>query len=592
MRVIFLAPGPGRVKRGYERFVLELAAELRRAGVDAACWGTSEAEGVEAITLPGRDELRAFALDRLGKDGRFSSLSPTALQDWAVYAEDQLFAIPAAAHIEQLLAQGEPLLVYAKWQGGLVDLSGAPTQLLKILATASAAGKASLVTHTDYIHAPIDSLVWRAGGNFHSLGPWITGQLMQLGVERNAILEFPMCVDASAYNNCRQYRAQMRSELGIPPDAFVILSVGSFDTTTPDKRHAHLLREIESLADLHKVWWAVAGSHGPAPTAWEQRARDVLGPRFVPLANVPFERMPQIYGMADLFALASMEETFGLVYLEAQVAGLPTVIHDSVISRHLCSGLSPEFRRISLADMRREGAAAGAIARWIALLSKTAGDISVQGALREFALQQERRFGWASVGPQYAAAFQKLAKARPDQPTASRRNFGAWDEQTHRHGLRLFEAGNHRDALLLFGRALGGRETAERWNDWATAQLALKNSAEAERGFRRALALDPRNAQAAANLGVLLAASGRSAEAIPLLVQGCAGVDLGQQTQIAEILADCRAKQIAAPLPGDAEIAKQSCVLAGPEFEDELRFRERLPFFLAVLKAIPQASAG
>jgi len=592
VKIIFIAPGLNRVKRGYERFVLELAAELRRAGVDAACWGTSEADGVEAIAVPARDELQRFALDRLRADERFSSLAPTALQDWGVYAEDQLFAIPAAARIAELLTHNDPLIVYAKWQGGLVDPSGAPTQLLKLLATASAGGKASLVMHTDYIHAPIDSLVWRAGGNFHSLGPWITGQLMQLGVERSGILEFPMCVDASCYNNCRQYRAQMRSELGIPPDSFVILSVGSFDTTTPDKRHEHLLREIESLPEPQNVWWAVAGSRGPAPTAWEQRARDVLGPRFIPLANVPFERMPQIYGMADLFALASMEETFGLVYLEAQIAGLPAVVHDSAISRHLCSGLSPELRRVSLVDMRREGAAAGAIVRWVALLSRRAGDVPVQGALREFALEQERRFGWTSVGPQYAAAFQKLAKARPDQPAASRRDFGAWDEQTHRQGLRVFEDGNHRDALLLFGRSLGGRETSERWNDWATAQLALKNPAEAEQGFRRAMALDPRSAQAAANLGVLLAASGRPAEAIPLLVQGCAGVDLGQQTRIAEILADCRAKQVAAVLPEDAEIAKQLRLLAGTDCEDELRFRQRLPFCLAVLKAIPQASAG
>ena len=45
-----------------------------------------------------------------------------ALQDWANSAEDQLFAIPAAARIRQMLAEGEPLLVYARWQGGFVAL--------------------------------------------------------------------------------------------------------------------------------------------------------------------------------------------------------------------------------------------------------------------------------------------------------------------------------------------------------------------------------------------------------------------------------------------------------------------------------------
>jgi hypothetical protein len=203
MKTIFLAPGLSRVTRGYERFVLELAAELRGAGIDATCWGTTESNGVEPIALPGRKELWNMALDRLRADPRFSSLAPEAFQDWGVYAEDQLFAIPAAARIADLLKRDEPLLVYAKWQGGLVDPSGAATRLLKLLASASLEGKASLLVHTDYLHAPIDSLVWKAGGNFHALGPWITDQLVQLGVTRDGIVELSMCVEAAGYKDCR-----------------------------------------------------------------------------------------------------------------------------------------------------------------------------------------------------------------------------------------------------------------------------------------------------------------------------------------------------------------------------------------------------
>ncbi|MGH9717197.1 MAG: glycosyltransferase [Candidatus Acidiferrales bacterium] len=591
MKAIFIAPGLGRVKRGYERFVLELAAELRRAGIDAECWGTSEASGVEAISVPGREELQRIAFERLHADERFTSLPPTALQDWGLYAEDQLFAIPAAAQIAELLKQDEPLAVYAKWQGGLVDPSGAPTQLLKLLASANLERKAFLVVHTDYVHPPIDSLLWKAGGTFHALGPWISERLAQLGVEHAGILEFPMCIDASAYNACRQHRTPMRRELGIPPDAFVILSVGSFDTTTPDKRHAHLLREIQSVSADDKVWWAVAGSRGPMPTAWEQEARQALGSRFIPLPNLEFERMPHIYGMADLFALASMDETFGLAYLEAQIAGLPVVIHESATSRHLCGGLPPEFRKLSLVDMRRDGTASTAIDRWLYLLTDRASSESVRVALGEFAREQERRFGWKSVGPQYAAAFQNLVKvSRQCQP--ARRDFGTWDEQTHRQGIGLFEQGKVREALLLFGRALGGRETSERWNDWATAQMVLKQSAEADQGFRRALALDPRNAQAAANLGALLATTNRCTEAIPLLAQASSGVDSAQQAVISELLADCRTRQSAGAPPVDQEITNHLRTRIGPDFDDAIRFQEQLPYYLAVVKAIPPSLPG
>lgn len=593
MRTVFLAPGLSRVTRGYERFVLDLAAYLRGAGIDATCWGTSDSPGVETIAVPAREDLLEFAFDRLRADPRFASLKPEAFQDWGVYAEDQLFAIPATERISELLKENEPLLVYVKWQGGLVDPSGAPTQLLKLLASASIEGKASLLVHTDYLHAPIDSLVWKSGANFHALGPWITGELMQLGVARNGIMELPMCVDAASYKDCTLHRMQIRRELGIPADAFVILSAGSFDSTTPDKRHAYLLREIESVAARHQVWWAVAGSHGTVPTQWEQQARDSLGTRFIPLPNVPFKQMPQIYGMADLFALASTDETFGLVYLEAQIAGLPVVIHDNRISRHICSGLDPALRRNSLMDMRRSGSAGAAIERWIALLGSTAaGDAKIRTALVDFAQQQERRFGWDKLGPQYAAAFQKLGQSRTRAAPAERRNFGAWDEQTHRQGLALFQEGKPRQALMFFGRALGGRETGERWNDWAVAQVALKQTAEAEQGFRRALEIDPRHAQAAANLGALLASSGRESQAIPLLAQAHAGVDSAQQTAISQLLADCRAKQAASEMTGDTEIANGLRALATSDSRGDFKFNEQLPYYQAVLKVLPQAAAG
>lgn len=591
MRAVLLAPGLSRVKRGYERFVLELAAQLRRAGIDATCWGTSEAPGVEPIPVPGREELWKCASVRLRGDSRFASIAPTAFQDWGLYAEDQLFAIPAAARISELLKQNDPLVVYAKWQGGLVDPSGAPTQLLKLLGSASREGKAALLVHTDYVHAPTDSLVWRACGSFHALGPWITEPLTQLGVSRDAIMELPMCVDAAEYKNCRSQRTHIRNELGIPEDAFVVLSVGSFDTTTPDKRYGHLLRELESIQAREQVWWVVAGSRGPAATEWEQAARESFGARFLPLPNLPFERMPQIYGIADLFALASVDETFGLVYLEAQVAGLPAVIHASPISRHICGALAPEFRKISLVDMRRAGAAAAAIERWIDLLQRTETG-ALRSALDDFGKQQESRFGWESAGPQYAAAFRKLARPRSYADTSVARVFGTWDEQTHRQALALFEEGKVHDAAALLGRALGGRETAERWNDWAAAQMALQHSAEAEQGFRRALALDPRHAQAAANLGALLAGSGRESEAIPLLVQGSAGIDAAQQEKVSQLLADCRAKQLASGLPADEEIESFLRTLMDKAPESEIRFREQLPYLTAVLKVIPPAQSA
>src|SRR5262249_4898618 len=130
-----------------------------------------------------------------------------------------------------------------------------------------------------------------------------------------------------------------------------------------------ILNEIRALR-APDVWWVVAGSRDQVALGWEQQAREHLDARFVPLENVPFERMPGLYGMTDLFALTSLFETFGLVYVEAQMAGLPLVVHDCRVLRYICSELPTEQSAISLVDMRRPGAAAATISAWMALHAK------------------------------------------------------------------------------------------------------------------------------------------------------------------------------------------------------------------------------
>lgn len=595
MKVILLAPGLGAVVRGTERFFLELAAQLHKAGLDATCWGTSEASGVEALCAPGRIELQALALNhfRAGGSEPERQVQPAALYDWSIYAEDQLFAIPAAERIKELLKSGERVLVYARWQGGLVDPSGAPTELLKVMASAYEAGRGRLVVYTDYVYMPIDSLLFSGGAVLHTLGPWLTQPLVHMGIPDTDVLELPMCIQADTYKGCREHRAAARRAAGIPEDAFVVLSVGAFDTTTPDKRHLHILHEILALPDARRVWWVVAGSRGPAACEWEEEAKRAMGERFVPLTNVAFDKMAAIYGMADVFALASLDETFGLVYLEAQAARLPVVAHDSPVTRHICAPAAGARFRMSLVDMRRPGAAAQAIELWSQLLKSEATGSEVRNWIERYAQSREQQFGWDAVGPQYAEAFRKAMPTEPRRATAGARKPAAGDEQFHRNALRLFEKGSYREALVLLGRAIGTQENAERWNDWATVQVALKNSGEAEQGFRRALALSPAHAQAAVNLGTLLAMQGRTSEAIPLLEQGTPGIDQEQQAAASRLLEECRAKlkPKARVSASDEELSAflQGLSTAG---DDEVDLAESLPYYAALVKAFPEANPG
>ncbi len=118
-------------------------------------------------------------------------------------------------------------------------------------------------------------------------------------------------------------------------------------------------------------------------------------------------------------------------------------------------------------------------------------------------------------------------------------------DEEHQRGAVLFDQGRYEEAARLFTQALDGEESSVTWNDWATAQLLCQRGLSAEKGYRYALELDPRNEQAAANLGILLAGLGNVDEAIPLLEQGMACTDRQQRTAIAVLLKDCLEKQTA-----------------------------------------------
>lgn len=132
------------------------------------------------------------------------------------------------------------------------------------------------------------------------------------------------------------------------------------------------------------------------------------------------------------------------------------------------------------------------------------------------------------------------------KPTPSRSRATAVAK--HAEGLRLFHASRQEKSVAAFGEALACQANSERWNDWATAQAACSRLVLAELGFRQALEIDCWNAEAAANLGAVLSATGRNSEALPLLEQGKRGSSGDSSEQISGLLARARAS-IAASAP-------------------------------------------
>ena len=130
-------------------------------------------------------------------------------------------------------------------------------------------------------------------------------------------------------------------------------------------------------------------------------------------------------------------------------------------------------------------------------------------------------------------------------------------EDQHRHAVKLFREGQYKEAAQILGEVLKSKETSEIWNDWATAQWMCNQAGLSEQGYRRALSIDPANASAAGNLGVLLASTGRVMEALPLLQRAAAESSEGERDVLLCLVQTCRGEISShsitdrRPAPGD-----------------------------------------
>lgn len=116
-------------------------------------------------------------------------------------------------------------------------------------------------------------------------------------------------------------RQQLRSELGIPEDALVLLNLGRLGT----EKNLTELVELFALARSHsdKLLLLIVGD-GPARTELEETAARLgVAEHVIFTGMVDPEKVHIYYQLGDIFVSASTSETQGLTYVEAAANGLP-----------------------------------------------------------------------------------------------------------------------------------------------------------------------------------------------------------------------------------------------------------------------------
>ena len=126
-------------------------------------------------------------------------------------------------------------------------------------------------------------------------------------------------IDLSRFQNIQVDRRAKRSEIGVPEDAFLLMSVGELNE---NKNHKVI---IEALARLNhpKVHYAIAGMGGKRDYLLELAKEFGVSERVHLLG---FRKdIPELNHSADVFCLPSRREGLGLSAIEAMACGMPII---------------------------------------------------------------------------------------------------------------------------------------------------------------------------------------------------------------------------------------------------------------------------
>lgn len=166
----------------------------------------------------------------------------------------------------------------------------------------------------------------------------VAGDCFAKGVDPNLIVTNHLGVDTSVFNNELDKKA-LRRNLGFNDDDFIILHASRILSGVRDviqeKGFAYLIEAVSRLARTEervKILFAIALPPQRLEEEYRQAIEKLNGyikvynlQDRVVIKNYELEEMPMVYAGANLFVLASENETFGQVIVEAMACGTPVV---------------------------------------------------------------------------------------------------------------------------------------------------------------------------------------------------------------------------------------------------------------------------
>ena len=168
-------------------------------------------------------------------------------------------------------------------------------------------------------------------------GLWLFGKRV---VQGNNFTILNNAIDTQRYTFDSQVRYHLREKLHIE-NKFVIGHVGRF---TAAKNHNFLIDIFKLINDKYANTFLLLVGDGDLRTQLERKVRDLGLTHCVSFLGVRAD-IPDIMQAMDVFLFPSLVEGLGIVAIEAQAAGLPSIVSDALPEEVIVSNL---IQRVSL----------------------------------------------------------------------------------------------------------------------------------------------------------------------------------------------------------------------------------------------------
>jgi len=240
--------------------------------------------------------------------------------------------------------------------------------------------------------------------------------IWRMGVPTEKVCTIPPGVDLELFQP--QPRAASRAEVGISPDERVVLFVGRID---PIKGIDTLIDAAEIVVSARSIeptaTFLIVGGDldadgnpvGPLADVAESIAERGIGASFRLVGSQPQDQLPVFYGAADIVAVPSRYESFGLVAVEAMACAKPVVASRVGGLRFTIDEGTTGF----LVKPQSPGALAGA-------MEQIFSDEPLRAAMSAAARPSVARYDWSNVARQVKHVYRRLAEGHRAQLCAGR----------------------------------------------------------------------------------------------------------------------------------------------------------------------------